>query len=125
MLHHDRPSGLAPDDTFNLQLSLACPKLGVALDMRPHSAAVPSQQRYVVAVAAGLFAEVDAAGCVSAQVDSVACGGGASPTLPIASSIFACPSTVCQNVNKAAEFFRYAVSGTVVSGEGVGGWVGR
>ena len=37
------------------------------------------------------------------------------PTAPMPSRVLASPSTVCHRVCKAAEFFRYAVSGTMLS----------
>lgn len=55
------------------------------------------------------------AGTLRVHVASWTAGRCAGPTAPMPSRVLASPSLVCHRVCKAAEFFRYAVQGTMMS----------
>ena len=58
------------------------------------------------------------AGCLSVQVRRLEAGGGQAPTAPVDSArrVLSAPSTVCHNICKAADFFRFATTGSLLAG---------
>eukprot|EP00887_Chlorella_sp_A99_P007742 scaffold20.g7742.t1 len=156
LLHHDqRPEGGAGEPggagdalsealSFGMRLALACPKLGVALDVRrvaplSHAASAaaaaeqqaqpsppapdedaeaapdPQPPQFVILSVHGAGLEVTPGGGLALRVSDLRCGSCARATAPVDTAILASPSTVCHRVCKAAEFFRYAVLGQLVS----------
>lgn len=59
------------------------------------------------------------AGTLGVEVDRLVCGPCEAPLLPVPRrrKILSSPSSVCRRVCKAADFFQYAVHGTVAEGE--------
>jgi hypothetical protein len=120
LLHHDR----AMEDhatgsvKFALNLSVACPKLGLAFDVRPSLSARHTAEQgipWVVASLHSISAHLEPSGDISIQVTAFQCGSAAVSTAPIDSRLLACPSSVCEQVCKAADFVRYATTGSVFS----------
>lgn len=161
LLHHDQCSAGAPAGppagaqagpgsaladalAFGVRFTIACPKLGLALDMRRAGGseaalgAAPADGRpagggeppevpvagtaspplYVILALQTAYLELDPAGELSLQVDGLCCGSCDRATAPVDCTILSAPSTVCHRVCKAAEFFRYAVAGSLYSGGG-------
>ena len=132
LLHHDRKpmfgpgsasaDGKATTTRFGLRLSIACPKLAIALDMRPTArSSSPEDAKYLVLAMRKVGAELDVDGGITLQIDSVDCGHSAAPTGALKPHVLACPSDVCERVCHAAEFTRYAMTGDVVSSSSVPG----
>ena len=108
----------ATDSTtrFGIQISLSCPKIGVAVDMRPSSLErAPANIKYVVLCVRQVSAELDMNGSISLQVDSLDCGHSAVPTGELDPRIIASPSSVCERICRASEFTRYAITGDVLA----------
>lgn len=160
LLHRDRPLPpsmlIAPGDVslvaFRLHLTMICPKLGIALSLKPSkdskngespthvttSADVSSSSAgtrrgakagerggtdalrhtnfsYAVISIKGVSLELDSEEGLVLTVQTLEVGHTFVPTAPIEPRILACPSQVCSRVCRAAEFFRYAVTGSVLS----------
>ena len=143
LLHHDQraASGGAAQSpappAFGVRLSVACPKLGLALDLRRSAAdgggaaaeagagagvggaAAGSgsyeRARCVILALHAARLEAEPGGALSLGVEDLVCGSCARATAPVQTTILAAPSTVCHRVCKAAEFFRYSVVGTIFS----------
>ena len=103
-----------------LRVSINCPKIGVALDMRPSSTA-PSQPglKYLVLCVKRVAGELDVDGSINLQVHSLDCGQSDAPTGALEPVILACPSSVCAQICRAADFTRYAVTGDVLADSGL------
>ncbi|KAL6785838.1 hypothetical protein ACKKBG_A00370 [Auxenochlorella protothecoides x Auxenochlorella symbiontica] len=129
-----------PAAGVDLRLSLTCPKLGVALEVAsarlgaaaagpggatsPAPTAAPDDTmdggdrrppRYICLALLGAALRLDAHGGAQLRVRELACGGARAPAAHPAPKIVSCPSRVCRHVCKAAEFFRYAVTGGMLS----------
>lgn len=151
LLHRDRPLPpsipVTPGEVslvaFRLHLAMMCPKLGIALSLKPSkdseggelpthftsSADVVAssldgagagsighrKSKYAVISIKGVSLELDSEEGLALTVQTLEIGHTLVPTAPIEPRILACPSKVCSRVCRAAEFFRYAVTGSVLS----------
>lgn len=102
---------------FGVRVSLTCPKVGIALDTRRCATApgTTDDARYTVLSLKSIIVDIETAGSMRLAVKELECGPAALPTSSPTTKLLACPSRVCQDVCKAAEFFRYATTGHVQS----------
>jgi hypothetical protein len=105
-----------------LRVSIFCPKIGVAVDMRPSATAPPLPGlTYLVLCIRRVVGKLDVDGSINLQVHSLDCGQSDAPTGALEPRIVACPSTVCAQVCRAADFTRYGVTGDVLAETGLEG----
>jgi hypothetical protein len=103
-----------------LRISISCPKIGIAVDMRSSATAPPVPGlKYVVLCVRRVAGELDVDGSINLQVRSLDCGKSDTPTGLLEPRILACPSSVCAQVCRAADFTRYAVTGDVLAESGL------
>ncbi|KAL4553401.1 hypothetical protein Ndes2526B_g03263 [Nannochloris sp. 'desiccata'] len=103
-----------------LRVSISCPKIGVAVDMRPSAIAPPLPGlKYLVLCVRRVAGELDVDGSINLQVHSLDCGQSDAPTGALKPRILACPSSVCAQICRAADFTRYAVTGDVLANDGL------
>jgi hypothetical protein len=103
-----------------LRISMYCPKIGVAVDMRASATAPPLPGlNYLVLCVRRVAGELDVDGSINLQVHSLDCGQSDAPTGVLEPRILGCPSSVCAQVCRAADFTRYAVTGNVLANAGL------
>jgi len=119
LLHYDEVATLLPGSNgplFSLQIAVTCPKLGLIFDLKPHSTQSAPDAPVLELSLKSITLGMDAGGKLSAQVECLQCATCEAPSSPMTGpKILASPSGVCRRVCKAAEFFRYAVSGALLS----------
>jgi len=132
LLHRDRnpknhsgvggSSGAGDGATANtllrhgLRVFISCPKIGVAVDLRSSATAPPLPGlNYLVLCIRRVAGELDVDGSINLQVHSLGCGQSDAPTGVLEPRILGCPSSLCAQVCRAADFTRYAVTGNVLA----------
>ena len=118
VLHKDREAGVSEGvkKRFEVQLYFQCPKIGVAFDLRPSSTVLESASTpFALASLHDIEATLRPSGDLDVQIGALESGASEVVTGPPLSRLIACPSDVCSEVCKAADFFRYSTTGSVIS----------
>lgn len=116
VLHKDRKQDEESEQKLFLwSFSIQCPKVGVTFDLNTRSKPDKEASPHAVLALHNFSASSDLAGEVLIQTESLECGSLDGLTGPLSTRLLACPSDVCFEVCKAADFFRYSTHGRVLS----------